>query len=477
MLRLPGSVEEIDASPEGPEIGAFFDFDGTLIAGYSASHFSRHRFRTRDVTAGELIGTIGLAVNAARGRGGFEDLLKIGAAAWKGRAHADLEAMGERVFEESIADIVYPEARALVMAHRQRGHTVVLSSSATEYQAEPVARHLGIDHVLCNRYGRRDGVLTGEVESPVIWGQTKAMVVQTFARANRVELSRSYFYADGDEDTALMYLVGHPRPTNPGKKLARVAAARGWPILRFTSRSSKRSGPAVKQFASGVTLAAATAGAATIGVVRRDRRAGVDFAAPRWLDTLFAINGVTLRVIGRENLERPRPAVFVFNHRSDIDGLIAARLIKREYASLADRKFAMDPISRTVAGLADITFVDWTDASDRTIALERLQHHASHGRSVLLAPERVSVNTPTVGAFHEDAFRIAIATRTPIVPIVIRNAEMIAGPSATVMVEGVVDVAVLPAIPVQEWSDETIDDHVAAVRQVFLDTLAAWPSP
>ena len=42
---------------------------------------------------------------------------------------------------------------------------------------------------------------------------------------------------------------------------------------------------------------------------------------------------------------------------------------------------------------------------------------------------------------------------------------------------GVVDVAVLPPISVEEWSLDTIDDHVADVRQQFLDTLAEWPAP
>jgi putative phosphoserine phosphatase / 1-acylglycerol-3-phosphate O-acyltransferase len=37
QMRLPGSVAEIDASPKGPEIGAFFDMDGTLVAGYTAA--------------------------------------------------------------------------------------------------------------------------------------------------------------------------------------------------------------------------------------------------------------------------------------------------------------------------------------------------------------------------------------------------------------------------------------------------------
>src|ERR1700724_1562595 len=41
--RLPGPAAEVDASPEGPDVGAFFDLDGTLVAGYTAAAQTRDR--------------------------------------------------------------------------------------------------------------------------------------------------------------------------------------------------------------------------------------------------------------------------------------------------------------------------------------------------------------------------------------------------------------------------------------------------
>ena len=175
---LDDALEEIRASAEGPSVGAFFDFDGTLIAGYSAMHLSAERFRSRDVGFAEITSTITLGARAAVRRAGFEDVLRIGAQAWKGRQDDELQAMADRVFQGRVSDLVYPEARELVAAHRDRGHTVVLSSSATEYQVGPMARFLGVDHVLCNRYAKDDGVLTGALEVPVIWGPTKASAVE-----------------------------------------------------------------------------------------------------------------------------------------------------------------------------------------------------------------------------------------------------------------------------------------------------------
>ena len=169
----------------------------------------------------------------------FENVIEGAVRSSKGRLAEDVDEVGERIFRQSIADLIYPEMRELVHAHQRRGHTVVLSSSALTMQAVPVARYLGIDHVVCNRFVVDEaGILTGEIERPVIWGTTKATSVQQFAAEHQVDLRSSYFYADGDEDVALMHLVGNPRPVNPGPELSKVAGRRGWPVLRFSSRDA-----------------------------------------------------------------------------------------------------------------------------------------------------------------------------------------------------------------------------------------------
>jgi phosphoserine phosphatase len=61
-----------------------------------------------------------------------------------------------------------------------------------------------------------------------------------FCDANEVDLQRSYFYADGDEDAALMVKVGNPRPVNPRPKLAALAAEHDWPVLRVVGMGGRR---------------------------------------------------------------------------------------------------------------------------------------------------------------------------------------------------------------------------------------------
>ena len=66
-LRLPGSVAEIMASPAGPQVGAFFDLDGTLVAGFTAVILTQERLRRRDMGVGELLGMVQAGLNHSSG--------------------------------------------------------------------------------------------------------------------------------------------------------------------------------------------------------------------------------------------------------------------------------------------------------------------------------------------------------------------------------------------------------------------------
>lgn len=226
-------VAQIDAGPEGPGIGVFFDLDGTLVDGFTATAHAGDRIRRRQARIGEVTGVVEAAMRYRLGRVNFAKLLERAAGYLRGESLADLDAVGERLFQERVQSRMFPVMHEIVLAHQRRGHTVVMSSSALTIHAEPVARFLEIDHVLCNHFEvDDDGRLTGRIARPVIWGKRKAAAVQDFCAERGIALQTSYFYADGNEDIALMTLVGHPRPVNPRRELAAMASVQGWPVLR-----------------------------------------------------------------------------------------------------------------------------------------------------------------------------------------------------------------------------------------------------
>ena len=475
-LRLPGSVAEIMASPSGPKIGAFFDLDGTLVAGFTAVILTQERLRRRDIGVGELVSMVTAGLNHQFGRIEFEELIGKASAALRGRILSDLDEIGERLFIQRIESRIYPEMRELVRAHLTRGHTVVLSSSALTIQVAPVAKFLGILNTLTNKFETNDdGILTGGVVKPILWGPGKAAAVQKFAGENGIDLKDSYFYADGDEDVALMYLVGNPRPTNPEGKMAAVAKRRGWPILRFTSRSGGGITAQLRALAGVGSVVPVAAGALGIGLLTRSRRRGVNFFTATWSQLLLTASGVELNIVGEENLTAERPAVFIFNHRNQADPVIVGALIRDNWVAVGKKELESDPIMGTLGKVLDSVFIDRDNPTAAVESLHQVEERARQGLSIMIAPEGTRLDTTSVGPFKKGPFRMAMAVGIPVVPIVIRNAEIIAARNSTTMNPGTVDVAVFPPISVSDWTVETLADRIAEVRQLYVDTLADWP--
>ena len=245
-------TREIREGPTGSKIGALFDLDQTLLAGFSATSFVRERFVTGRMSPQELGTTFYGALSFALGRTGFSALMSATTAAYRGLAEAMLEEVGDEVFVKHLAGQIYPESRAIVEAHQAAGHTVAIISSATRYQADPLARDMGIAHVLCTELEVKDGVFTGEVIHPTCYGEGKATAARNLAAREGLDLDESYFYTDSHEDLPLLEAVGRPRPLNPNRQLAQIAKERQWPVRRFSSRGTPGLGDLIR---TGLTYA------------------------------------------------------------------------------------------------------------------------------------------------------------------------------------------------------------------------------
>ena len=55
MASINHLLQDIEDSAEGPQIAAIFDFDGTIIAGYSATAFIREQIKRGDLSPGSLL--------------------------------------------------------------------------------------------------------------------------------------------------------------------------------------------------------------------------------------------------------------------------------------------------------------------------------------------------------------------------------------------------------------------------------------
>src|SRR6516164_3638768 len=229
-------IADVEAGPEGPQVGAFFDFDGTLIDGYSLSAFARYHLRSMQIAPADLGQMLLTGIQGVTSEEDFERFTVLSMRAWAGRSEDELAELGERLFVQAISGSLYPEGWRLVQAHRRAGHTVVLASSATRFQVEPAARAMGVEHILVSPVEIVNGIATGRPGGPLLWRAGKAAAVRAFAGEHDIDLAESYAYSNGDEDVPFLQTVGRPRAINPGRELEKAARHYGWPEARFRSR-------------------------------------------------------------------------------------------------------------------------------------------------------------------------------------------------------------------------------------------------
>jgi HAD superfamily hydrolase (TIGR01490 family) len=467
---------DVVSGPAGPEIGAFFDFDGTLIDGYSAAAFLQDRARRRDISLGEAAKLLRTGLDARAGRADFDHFMRVGVQAFRGHDARTLARIGERLLRGTLGGLLFPEMLEILAAHRRRGHTIAIASSALPFQVEPIAAELGIEHILCTRLESVGDVYTGRVDGPILWGVGKAEAVREFASRAGVELGRSYAYGNGDEDIAFLQTVGHPRPVNPTPELAALAVRKGWPVRRFGSRG--RPGPS-----SVVRTAAAYGGMATafgaglgVGLLKRSRRDAVNFATSLGSDITLRLAGVELNVTGAEHLSSHRPAVFIFNHQSVLDGFVLMKLLREDITGVAKREVASQPGFGQFARFANMAFVDRGDPTQAKAALQPVVERLHQGYSIAISPEGTRSATPAVGRFKKGAFHMAMQGGVPIVAVVIRNAGELLWRGSKVMRSGTIDVHVHEPISVQDWTRDTLNERIAEVRERFVRTLEDWPA-
>lgn len=476
MSLFPALTREVDVAPAGPAQVAFFDLDRTLLQGYSVLPFLAEAVATGRLRPTRLLQQAPILLNAREG--GLGPLLEQLIAGLRGEREADLLALGERVFERHLANRIHPEARALLRAHRQRGHRVVIVTSATRYQAEPVARALGIPEqdVLCTRLVVDElGRLTGRWHLPGCWNEGKRILARAWLRRHGGCLADAWFYTDSHEDEALLERVGRPRVVDPDARLLARARQQGWPVYSFRGRrpnleSVLRTGLSLSGF-----YGSALAGARRL-LAGGSMESALGEAVSTWGRVGLPLAGIGLRVRGQEHLQAARPAVVVFNHQSALDALLMARLLRRDFTGLCKRELERDPLFGAALRAAGAIFVDRQGGGMAQLrpALDALRA----GRTLAIAPEGTRSPATMPGPFKRGAFYLAMRARVPLIPVVIHNAgDALPRGSFLLRAGTTVEVEVLPPIDTSSWRAQDLLTHADSLRQRYLQALGLEAGP
>ncbi|MEM9620208.1 MAG: HAD family hydrolase [Pseudomonadota bacterium] len=225
----------LNRSASGAEpVVACFDLDRTLIQGYSLTALARQQIAAGEVGYRQGFSLARVMINYSLGRCDYHEVLRATLDSITGMPEAALQKLGRDAFHASIVGTVYQAGQALIEAHRNMGHHVIMITSATRYQAQPVAELLAIPHLRCTELEMVAGQVSGHVYS--CYGPGKLAAAEQFAHDLGANLKQAYFYTDSQEDLPLLEQVGYPVVVNGKRKLKKIALARGWPMLHFNAK-------------------------------------------------------------------------------------------------------------------------------------------------------------------------------------------------------------------------------------------------
>jgi putative phosphoserine phosphatase/1-acylglycerol-3-phosphate O-acyltransferase len=215
---------------------------------------------------------------------------------------------------------------------------------------------------------------------------------------------------------------------------------------------------------------------ATVAAVNGNRRTGANLMSVVGTELALAAAGVTLNVQGEENLWSHRPAIFVFNHQSQLDMPIMGALLRKDFTGVAKKSLENNPVFGPIGYLARVAFIDRGDPEAAREALAPVVQALREGTSLAVAPEGTRSGPGELLPFKKGPFHMAIQGGVPMVPVVIRNAGEIMTPHSYLINPGTVDVVVLEPVDTSDWTAQTIDQHRDDVREMFVETLEHWPA-
>ena len=263
-------VEPLPAAHPDLTGAAFFDVDNTMMMGASLFWFARglaarKYFTGRDV-ASFVWQQAKFRIAGSESAADMHTVRDNALAFVAGRTVHEIESAGEQIFDELMADRVWPGTRLLAQQHLDAGQRVWLVTATPVELASVISHKLGLTGALGTVAEVVDGHFTGRLVGEMMHGEAKAHAVRALAEREGLDLSRCTAYSDSSNDLPMLSLVGRAVAINPDAELKAVARSRGWVVRDFrTGRKAARIGVP--------TVAAAALGGGVVGGIVSLRRA------------------------------------------------------------------------------------------------------------------------------------------------------------------------------------------------------------
>jgi 1-acyl-sn-glycerol-3-phosphate acyltransferase len=186
---------------------------------------------------------------------------------------------------------------------------------------------------------------------------------------------------------------------------------------------------------------------------------------------VLRLSGCRLRVHGLEHLAACGSTVLVATHASYLDSVVLMAAVPIDYVFVVNHRAAAWPfVGRAIRAVGHLV-VDRTRHADRRACALAMMDTLRQGRSLLVFPEGTIHRSGSLLPFQPGAFRTAIATGRPVIPITLRGTDDIWSKGAWMLRRGCLDVTVHEPIAPAEKGRHGIRRMSESAREEMAATL------
>jgi len=212
---------------------ALFDLDNTLLAGDSDFEWAQFLIAK---------GVLDREVYEARNQAFYDDykagtldihaFLDFQLKPLSRHPRTQLDAWHAEFMQTRILPMVAPGTADLLARHA--ADECVIITATNSFVTAPIARHLGVPHLIATEPEAVAGAFTGRVSGLPSFREGKVARLEAWLAARDLSwaaVQESWFYSDSLNDLPLLERVHHPVAVDPDATLRRHAEAAGWPVI------------------------------------------------------------------------------------------------------------------------------------------------------------------------------------------------------------------------------------------------------
>jgi HAD superfamily hydrolase (TIGR01490 family) len=239
----PATWPRFDPQPQA----AFFDVDGTLLAGTTTFFFAELLRVRRLIEPSYLIRMAYHGIQHRFGRLDYGRLLAFGLQSIRSIPLADLEAVARESFDLKVRPRLYQGVVEHCQELGDSGVKLVLLSSSPEFILKPLGEFFGASAIVSTPMRIENGRIAGPLGGPPCYGPGKRAHAERWAVSEGLAMDDCVAYADNWSDRSLLLRTGRAVVVHPRGRLLRLARRQGWTIVRprrgTPSRRFRRSPP------------------------------------------------------------------------------------------------------------------------------------------------------------------------------------------------------------------------------------------